>query len=172
MSTKRRYSDTDKATALAYLESCRGNYQQASKHTGIPWTTIRDWEQGDGVSEDVPFLQRKSASELLETLRDKASLLAHAITPGKINEAPLTGVTIALGTVIDKIHILENHRAVTPEEMERRQQLIAEIIARHVSDPKEREAIAAEFERLGEGDSDSGKAHETQSFALGPVDSD
>ncbi len=170
--SKRSYSDSEKATALAYLESCGGNYQRAARSVGVPWTTLRDWERGDGVSSDVPFLQRKSASELLDALRDKASLLVSAITPNKIEDAPLTGITVALGVVIDKIRCLESAQAVMPEELARREAAYAEIIARHVTDADTLAKIAADLERIGDPDSPEIEGGQDAAQALRPLDTD
>ncbi|MES2462056.1 MAG: hypothetical protein V4671_15840 [Armatimonadota bacterium] len=51
MGKYRKYTDQERGEALAFVDACNGNYKQASQMLDIPWTTLREWHQGNGVAE-------------------------------------------------------------------------------------------------------------------------
>lgn len=162
---KRRYSDEEKAQALAFVQACGGQYKQASTATGIPWTTLREWNEGRGVVPKVADIRSDREKSLLERLEARVDLLLGAVTPDRIETASLVQVTTALGTLIDKAAALRKSQAVTPEElarqMDEQRQQVAGIILRYVPDPEVRTTLSAELDGLAarsEGGNRSGRA--------------
>lgn len=122
MASYRRYSEQEKAEALAFVDACRGNYQEASKKTGIPWTTLRAWHQGIGVNEVTSENSLHKKRDLATEFRKKAWTLFDAIDSDRINQANITQLTIAIGTLIDKAVLLEDvkiERAIIAAEQKK-----------------------------------------------------
>lgn len=47
----RKYSEDDRATALAFLEANKGNLAKTARQTGVSRNTIRYWAQGGAINE-------------------------------------------------------------------------------------------------------------------------
>jgi hypothetical protein len=109
MATRRRYSDEQKAEALAFVQACRGNYRQASRKLGIPWQTLRNWHQdATGGMADVPECSLLG-TEKKEALADRLEAFAHLLVgslPGKVEDATLKDAATALGIAVDKMRLL------------------------------------------------------------------
>lgn len=101
---RRRYSDSDKAAALAALDANDGNTHKTAKQLNIPRTTLERWVEGR-VSDDVPHLRQHKKRELHESLEELAYKLV-AVMPEKIDEANLQQSAVALGVVIEKMQLL------------------------------------------------------------------
>ncbi len=102
---RRRYSDNDKATALAMYDANGGNLYRTSRELKIPQSTLEEWVNGRGTSHDVPELRNEKRQELQEVLRDLAYEIAGAM-PAKIKSATLSQQSTALGIVLEKMQLL------------------------------------------------------------------
>lgn len=102
----RRYSDDERATALAALAANGGNLARTAKQLGIPGTTLKQWAKGQRHPEAAQMSDQKKG-DLADALEGVAWKLAEA-APDKIPFADLKNLAVALGIVIDKMQILRN----------------------------------------------------------------
>ncbi len=102
---RRRYSDNDKATALAALDANGGNVLKTATQLRIPRKTLEEWNNGR-VVDDVAELRHENRRELKEVLRDLAYTLAEALSDN-LEDAPTNHKAVALGIVIEKMQLLE-----------------------------------------------------------------
>lgn len=100
-----KYSDVDKATALAVLDANGGNVKKTATDTGIPRTTIERWTKGQAVNPDVTDLRHEKKGELADRLREIAHKLIDSVDT-KIPDANLQQVFTALGITIEKMQLL------------------------------------------------------------------
>lgn len=129
---RRRYSDADKATALAALDANGGSVQRTATELGIPERTLRTWASGQGLSDDSANLRDQKKGELADQLEVIASKLAKAI-PGKIREANLQQVATSLGITIDKMQLLRGKPTAINEDVNDARDKLAHLINRHAA---------------------------------------
>lgn len=102
---RRKYSDREKAEALALLEAANGNVTETSRQTGIPDSTIAQWRDGRGINEDVvPDLKEFKKKQL----SDKFAAIAHKfldLAYEKTEEIKSTGWMPGAGIATEK-HLL------------------------------------------------------------------
>lgn len=98
-----KYTDAQRAEALAALQANGGNLSATSRATGIPIRTIARWR--DNPDPRLGEVANEKKQGLEESLERIAHALVDAI-PGKINEAPLNHVSVALGIAVDKLRLL------------------------------------------------------------------
>jgi transposase-like protein len=103
----RRYSDDERATALAALESNGGNVEKTHRDTGIPAQTIRQWagKNGRGVHSDVTRLSSEKKLELSDLFEN----VVRSVIPGlseAATEATFKDRTIGIGVLVDKMQLL------------------------------------------------------------------
>jgi transposase-like protein len=104
--TRRRYSDEDRANALAALSANEGNIERTASQLGIPRKTLTNWAKGTNHPEAAELGQQKRPA-----LADAIELVAYQLVesmPGKIPEANLRDVTVSLGIAVDKIRVLRD----------------------------------------------------------------
>ena len=99
-----KYSDDDRASALAALDANGGNMLRTSKELGVPRATLQEWEQGR-VSSAVPEARVQKRVDLASRLEEIAHSLVDAI-PGKVGDADLGKIATTLGISIDKMRLL------------------------------------------------------------------
>src|SRR5260221_4466629 len=71
---KRKYSDTEKAEALAVLDSTGGRVNSAARLLGLPRRTLAYWKNGNGVSEVAPQLveeKRGALKQAFDTIAER-----------------------------------------------------------------------------------------------------
>jgi len=120
----RRYSDRDKAAALAHLQSGPGVLNRAARELGIPNETLRGWAAGRHLSPEVVG----EFGIVRDSLSAKLEVIAHQMVdamPEKIPAASLKDLGIALGQVIDKMRLLREEPTAITESMNRRELLEA-----------------------------------------------
>ena len=66
MSTRRNYSDREKGTALAALDSHLGNVEGTARELGIPGSTLEQWAKGQGVNSEAEAYRRRTSVELAD----------------------------------------------------------------------------------------------------------
>jgi transposase-like protein len=106
MARYRNYSDDDKAQALAFLAANRNNYRLAARHTGIPWTTLREWHFGVGVNEPVSELRTQKAATLRDMWEEEANA-ALGLAKSRRMDATYSQLVSAAGIATDKACLLD-----------------------------------------------------------------
>jgi hypothetical protein len=112
---KRRYSDEEKATALAALEANGGNIKTTAAKLGIPRMTLASWANG-GCSEAVTNIRHVKKAELADAFESLARKLVEAMH-AKISEANLQATATAAGICVDKMQLLRGKPTSIREEM-------------------------------------------------------
>lgn len=150
MAKRRRYSDEDRANALAALAANGGNIKRTADKLHIPVRTLENWTKGRRHPEATQMADRKKG-DMAAALERIAWALLDAL-PGKIDKAPLNHATVALGIAIDKARLLRGE----PTEI-RRDEFpgLSESVAR---DPVAALAAATLLERVTAGPDDPGRA--------------
>lgn len=137
MSGRTRYSDEEKATALAALDANGGNVARTARELDIPDSTLRNWANGRGVNDDIPQLRDQKKGELTEALRELAWMLIGAV-PGKIDDANLSSVFTGLGITLDKLQLLSGEPTERSEikgqvDVNDARERLAHLVNRHAS---------------------------------------
>jgi transposase-like protein len=112
---RRRYTDNDRASALAALAANAGNLTHTARQLGIPKRTLSQWAAGSRHPEATQAAEGKKG-ELADGLEEVAWKLANVI-PEKLAGASLKDTAVALGIVIDKMRLLrEQPTAISKTE--------------------------------------------------------
>lgn len=109
--SKRQYSDSDKAIALATLDANGGNIKQTAKAIKMPESTLTDWANNRGINPEVTEIREVKKRELADKLEE----VAHALTGNILIRAeselsilvPMKDVATSLGIVVDKMQLLK-----------------------------------------------------------------
>lgn len=104
MGERRRYSDDERATALAALAANGGNVERTAAQLAMPRKTLASWAKGERHPEAAQLCQGKKGP-----MADALDAIAWKILdslPGKIASAPLAQSMTALGIAIDKARLL------------------------------------------------------------------
>lgn len=114
---KRRWSIIEKMNTVWLLRD--HTLKEASLISGIPTRTIRKWQQtyDEIKAEYDKYLHDEGIYKLMvaqNRIADKIDDLVNAITPEKIEKAPLNQITSALGVAVDRF--LRIHDAKEIEE--------------------------------------------------------
>jgi transposase-like protein len=102
--TRRRYSDEERANALAALSANADDVNHTANQLGIPRKTLENWAKGARHPEAAQLGQEKKP-ELADALEEVARKLADAM-PAKIADASLRDTAIAMGIAVDKMRLL------------------------------------------------------------------
>lgn len=104
--TRRRYTDDDRATALAVLDSNAGNLSRTARETGVPASTIKRW--ADDRADDLTEL-RDQKKEALSEVWDKVAraYLARALDPAVLKDTGGQSAITAAAIATDKLQLLE-----------------------------------------------------------------
>lgn len=154
---KRIYSDEQKAAVYFALEVNNGNVLRTSRDTGIPETTVRDWNrewQRDGVPMDILNISQEVAQDFIdaaENVRDLAlSELRRQIEAREVKAAQLIAT---VGVLEDKIRLgkgLATSRSETVHTVDAaalREELEGYVLrALDAESEREQDIIDAEFE--------------------------
>lgn len=111
---RRRYSDDDRASALAALAANGGNLARTSAALGIPEATLRQWATGKRHPEAVQMSDQKKAP-LADAIEGIARQIADSL-PGKLPDADLKDASIAFGVLIDKMRLLRGEPTSIDEQ--------------------------------------------------------
>lgn len=129
---KRRYSDEDRANALAALAANGGNLNRTARELGIPRQTIQAWANG----EHHPEAAENGASKrglLADKLEEVAWSLVGMIEPAgrKAQTKGAVGpIATAFGITIDKMRLLrEQSTSITDGTADAKRNELAGILA-------------------------------------------
>jgi len=121
---RRKYSDREKAEALAVYDTCRGNLTEAARITGIPDSTLSCWVNGtNGMNDDIPNLRDFKKLDLA----DKLDTIAHqcaGLLPERLPDANVREIVGAMGQSIEKSQLLRGK----PTEITETVNNVAEVI--------------------------------------------
>lgn len=123
------WSESDKASALAWLDALNGNLSECSRRTGVPHTTLRDWKNGDHVNSDVAEKRDDKKRDMADACEATAWLVLNSIDPNSIESAPLNHRTTAFGTLVDKMQLLRNKPTVIVGDDTPDDEILAELKA-------------------------------------------
>lgn len=103
---RRRYTDDDRATTLAVLQSNGGNLTRTAEETGISISTIRNWRDNPhpGLAE-LGNEKREALSEIWD--RVARAYLERALNPSVLNETGGQSAITAAAIATDKLQLLE-----------------------------------------------------------------
>lgn len=107
-----KYTDEQRAEALAALEANGGNLSATHRVTGYPISTIKRWR--DEPDPRLADLGNRKKADLSDKLEEIAYALADAI-PGKIDAASLQTIAVSLGITIDKLRLLKGEATEVTE---------------------------------------------------------
>lgn len=135
---RRRYTDADRASALAALDANEGNIRKTARDTGISASTITGWRDTRTLEGTEVRAQKKA--ELADKLEDVAHKLVDAL-PSKLSEANLQQVATSLGITIDKLRLLREESTAIEEvrTSDAKQRLIERLTKLH-AEPAETDA--------------------------------
>ena len=119
---RKRYTDQDKAAALAHLQSKGGVIPETARELSIPVNTLKGWATGRGLGPAVAEQYAVLKETLSAKLADLANQLIDAM-PEKIEAASLRDVGATLANVIDKMRLLQEQPTAITETIDRRAML-------------------------------------------------
>lgn len=127
VAVKRRYSDEERANALAALAANNNCIRGTAAKLGIPFATLAKWANGTRHPEAIIDGHEKKL-DMATALENVAWKLLDAI-PDKIAKAPLNQTATAMGIAIDKARLLRGQPTqitqhdlaqLTDDELDRR----------------------------------------------------
>lgn len=133
---RRRYSDQERAEALARLDSNAGNVARTARELAIPRITLLGWRD-DPFAAGVSELRQQKRAALADDLEDLAAEMIPVLHE-KLGSASFHALVVGLGVVIDKLRLL---RAEATEIVE----------AEALTEDERRARVAELFVRAGAG---------------------
>jgi transposase-like protein len=144
---QRRYSDEERANALAALAANGGNFAKTARDLGIPRRTLQDWHKGtihpEAAENSAP--KKTALTEQFENLAYQMLEIAFA----KAAELDAKAATVAAATAVDKMLLLRGKPTSiydTPISDEERNQRLAALLerwrARQMNPPPNGGAVA------------------------------
>jgi len=100
----KRYTDAEKAAALAMLDANGGNMLLTAKETRISRTTLQEWRDGR-ISHDVPDIRQEKRQSLAELFLDEI-YAAVGLMPDKRADASYKELATVVGILTDKRQLL------------------------------------------------------------------
>ena len=108
---QRRYSESDKARALAALDANGGNVKRTAGQVGVPASTLTEWAAGR-VHPDVTTSRDEKKKDLAAELERLAlALVDHCGKAETIAGASLIQAATSLGIAVDKLQNLRGQNA-------------------------------------------------------------
>lgn len=153
---RRRYSDEERAAALAALAANGGNVGRTARELGIAETTVRHWATGDRHPEAAQMGERKK-QDMATALEGVAWKLLRSL-PKKVAKAPLNQAATAMGIAIDKARLLRGE----PTQIDEHRGGVTLRIDRLTA------AFAGVADRQGEGGAPGNRLGEPLGSAGGP----
>ena len=124
---RRRYSDNDRATALAALDANGGNAAKTARELGIPRITLKEWADGrhnDDVSDNRQLKRDDLASKFEQIANAYTDRL---LDPKVIEKSKASEASTVAGTAVDKMRLLRGLPteivAILPDVMQALQKL-------------------------------------------------
>jgi hypothetical protein len=123
---RRRYSDDERANALAALAANGGNVERTARQIGVPHKTLDNWSKG-ACHPAVAELGNRKKGSLSDAFEDVAwKLLGVAGT--KADKLNAKDAVIAAATAVDKMRLLRDEPTGITDDRARRPDERAAII--------------------------------------------
>lgn len=106
MAERKRYSDEERANALAALAANGNNLTRTSQQLGIPIKTLSNWLHGTRHPEAVQQGNQKKGP-LADAIEEVVYQLV-GMMPEKAKSADLKDIAVAVGVGVDKIRLLRD----------------------------------------------------------------
>jgi len=104
----RRYTEDDKATALAALQANGGNLKRTSRELGVPRATLTSWRDGTGINAKVSEKCHQKKEELAGLFEQACRVyLLHAVTPATVKKMRGKDAVMAAAIAADKKQLLD-----------------------------------------------------------------
>lgn len=148
---KRRYSDEDRAMALAALAANGGNLKRTAREQGVPETSLRQWAKGDRHPEAVEMSAQKKPP-LADAYEDVVRRSLGHLSEAKLKRAGAVDLLKVAGIATDKMRLLRDEpTSITGHQDEFFRQL-DRLAQRHAD--AARRAIAADGAAGEDGDAE------------------
>lgn len=115
--SRRRYSDEERANALAALAANGGNVDRTARELGLPRKTLEHWAKGD-INPVVAELGQQKKVSLADRLEEVALALVAAM-PRKLANATLQQIAVSLGIAVEKMQLLRGAPTSITEDLRR-----------------------------------------------------
>jgi hypothetical protein len=103
----KKYTDRDKAAALACLDANGGNCFKTAKELNIPRVTLIEWSESRGVSKDVSEFRQENKKELADMFEELARRSVETAMGLQDHEkTTLAMAATAAGIATDKMQLL------------------------------------------------------------------
>ena len=103
---RRRYTDDDRATALAVLDSNNGNLSRTSKETGISISTLRNWR--DDPHPDLAELGNQKRAALSDLWEEVArTYIGRALNEAAVKDTGAQSAITVAAIATDKLQLLQ-----------------------------------------------------------------
>jgi len=134
--TRRKYSDSQKANALAVLSANRGNVLRASRELGIPERTLNDWSHlaenamnpnskrpiSPDYAREIAHLREGKAAPLSDLFESAArKYLEHATNDEVVQATRGRDAVSSAAIATDKMQLLRNLPTSIVETVERQE---------------------------------------------------
>jgi transposase-like protein len=127
--SKRRYSDDEKAAALAFLRFNGGNVLKSAKALGIPHKTLDEWAKGKNQHPEVADLRNEKKEEISALIEQAVREMVGA-SAGKLSTANFQQLWTSVGIAVDKMQLLKGEPTninrdvtLTPEQKKKAEEL-------------------------------------------------
>jgi hypothetical protein len=113
---QRKYTDREKAAALAFLDFNAGNVKKSATALKIPERTLNEWANNRGVNEDVAT-SRDDKKEELSALIEQAVRDMIGASAGKLTGANFQQLWTGVGIAVDKMQLLKGEPTNITKEL-------------------------------------------------------
>jgi transposase-like protein len=122
MRRRRRYSDREKAAALAALAANAGHLRRTSVQMGLPASTLSQWAHGQGV-EGAQELLPEAREDLAEMFEQVAREAVGLLRGEKLSSASAQQLATVAGIAVDKARLLRGE----PTHIAHREEVITSV---------------------------------------------
>ena len=130
MAARRQYTEEDRAVALAAYAANENNLERTAKFCGIARNTLRRWVNGEVVNAPTVALATVKKDQIADECERLAwKLLAGIDDEEKIAGTPVNLLSVAFGTMIDKMRLLRGESTQTVDVNDQRAALHEKWIA-------------------------------------------
>lgn len=103
---QQRYTDEQKAIALAVLAVFDNNYKKTSRETGIPPRTLKHWSSNGVRSQSAELLPIKK-QQIQSLLMEHVITMLGVMDKKKYRDASITQLYTSIGIALDKVMVLD-----------------------------------------------------------------
>lgn len=143
----RKYTDREKAAALAWLDASGQDCLSVSRQLGIPNSTLDEWVNGRKQSADVPKLRKDIKNELSAKL-DEMMLKLIDVPDANVEKAGLAARYTSFGIAFDKAQLLAGKPTAINENRDTNRQWAEEQLAAMMVEFEIDRAAAIELAKL------------------------